>query len=148
MLNQKQFVEVTKSNAYSKHSLTGNFIKSQLYFLVLLTVTTGGMALSNMMTPALLPPAQALPGIATIVRILGGEVVSGTIKIPFGQSLQWVCKGGVYGTGVHKVEIIQAGKKWVRHVNYDGTLSKPLKLPRGTYQHIVDGKPAPDIVVE
>jgi hypothetical protein len=95
MLKQKQ-VKPVKSRLHSKNLksfLVGNFIKSKLYFLILLTATTGGIVI----VPELVPPVQAgvpwqelpellqqIPKLQQFERFVlpTYELVNGSVRIP------------------------------------------------------------------
>ncbi|MEI2579855.1 hypothetical protein [Scytonema sp. PRP1] len=98
MLKPKQ-AESVKSSLYSKNLksyLVGKFIKSKLYLLILLTVSTGGIYIGNIMVPEQTPPAQAQSR-DVVIKILGkGQIDKKVVRIRPGQAVRWVCVNNNY----------------------------------------------------
>lgn len=150
MLNQNQALESVKSSSplkNLKNSLAVNNIKSKLYFLMLLTATTGGIVVGNIAIPELIPPAQA-QWARKLITFVGGEL-SDVVYMRAGEALQFNCQG-IYGRGFHKVQIFRGSEPVTESfaVNYDGTVFNfGYTLDRGEYWVQIDGRPQPGRIV-
>lgn len=147
MLNQKYSVKAVKSSTHAKNFLSGNLIKVKLYSLVLLIVTTGGMALSNMMIPVLVPPAQSqLGGLARLVRKSVWKMPR-EIRIVSGQFLEIFCDGvpsyGKAADHIFKVTNRSTGKSEIIPIPYNG--SKRFRLPPGEYVYVLKSQSMPGV---
>ncbi|MUG94125.1 hypothetical protein F7734_17715 [Scytonema sp. UIC 10036] len=94
----EQIVESVKSILSSKNfksNFVGNLIKSKPYLFLLLTITTGGISIGNIMISG-----QILPAHARVSRVV--EVVIQNIPQNFqlypGQALRLICRGVGYGS--------------------------------------------------
>ena len=131
-----------KSSLHSnnlKNSLVGNFIKSKLYLLILLTFSTGGIFIGNIIVPELTPPAQAQArSLGAVLKILSrGEMAQKVVKIRSGQRVKWFCELGGYGS--IEEHTVQFGRKLWK-LNYNNPLE--LSFSReGRYKYFVDGVP-------
>jgi hypothetical protein len=139
MLKQKQ-AEPVKSSLYSKNlksSLVGKFIKSKLYLLILLTVTTGGIFIGNSMVPEQIPPAQAENWAPVpIFIIFKGTADEKLVRIRPGQSVQFFCDAPSYSSpGEHTIEIGNIVKK----VSYNSPLRLSFPPVTRRYLYFIDG---------
>jgi hypothetical protein len=140
MLNQQPY-ETVKSSFHSKDLksfLVGKFIKSKLYLLILLTVSTGGFFIGSSIIPEQIPPAQA----NQLYKLFVQEMPR-VIDMYSSDFIQIFCRGSGYSTNAdHVAELYQwVGNGWRSlgsiTVPY-GDRTEPLRFNnRGNYRLII-----------
>ncbi|MUG94127.1 hypothetical protein F7734_17725 [Scytonema sp. UIC 10036] len=154
MLNQQPY-KIVKSSFYLKHLksfLVSKFIKSKLYLLILLTVSTGGFFIGSSIIPDQIPPVQANSRFYQLFV----QNLPAKLQMYSSDAIQIVCQGGGYGRKVdHVAELYQRftdGWRLVHRTNVPyGDRTRQLRLNRGHYRLVVKsqsgGRKTSDLIV-
>lgn len=143
MLNQ-QPSETVKSSFHSKDLksfLVGKFIKTKLYLLILLTVSTGGFFIGSSIIPEQIPPDQANQLYKLFVQDLPK-----VIKIYSTDAIQIFCRGSGYSAQadhVAKLHQRSTDGSWRllgrTNVPY-GYRSEQIRLNPGYYALVIESE--------